>query len=104
MKRVHPLWGPERHQAYTEVALVVCAKGEEERLTEREIIQRLGSDAIEYARQLPHGPDETFQDTFMEDLNRDGIITYDHPTMQYGLGLIGNQLVINFLEEWAGAP
>lgn len=104
MESVHPLWGPERHQAYTEVALVVSAKAEEERLSESGIIQQIGPEAIEYARKLPHGPDETFRDTFMEDLIRDGIITYDHTTGQYSLGSMGDQLVINFLEEWAGNP
>lgn len=104
MKRVHPLWSPNRHQAYTEVALLVCAKGEEEKLTERGIVQRLGGQALEYAHQLPHAPDETFRDTFMEDLHRDDVITYDHTKRQYSLGAMGDVLVINFLEEWAGNP
>lgn len=101
MKKVHPFWSPERHQAYTEVALLVCAKGEEERLTPRSMIQHLGSDALGYVRRLPHGPDETFRDTFEGNLVDDNVVVYDHPKRQYSLGPVGEQLVINFLEEWA---
>lgn len=98
---VNPLWSAERIQAYTEVAIIVCARAKEEPLTERGIIRQLGQEALEYVQQLPHGPDETFRDTLFDDLGRDEIIEFDWQKRHYSLGLTGSMLVTNFLEELA---
>lgn len=104
MEQVHPFWKPKQQQAYAEVALLVCAKGEKEFLTPRQIVQQLGTEAMEYVQTLPCAPDETFRDTFMENLFKDDVIKLDVRTQRYKLGPMGDFLVIKFLDEWAGTP
>jgi hypothetical protein len=99
MESLHPFWSEEQQQAYTEVALVVCAKGGRERLTPRGIVQHLSRDSIRWAGQLSHGHDETFRDTFMSMLHRDRILGYEPSSGKYELGEWGDLLVTKYLEE-----
>lgn len=99
MQRLHPFWSEEQQQAYTEVALVVCAKGEREQLTARKIMGYLSRDSIAWAVQLPHGHDETSRDTLMYMLGRDEIIGYEHTAGRYQLGKWGDLLVTSYLED-----
>lgn len=102
MERVHPFWSEEQQQAYTEAALAVCAKGEEEQITDREMFSLLGPIGKNYARQLPCALDEIPMSTFIDSLVREDVIVPDQSTYGYALGKMGNILVIRFLEEWAG--
>lgn len=100
MESLNPFWSQEQQQAYTEVALIVCAKGSEEKLTSRRILQLLTPDVMEkYVRHLPHGHDETFGDTFVEDILRYGVVSYDSTSDRYQLTTLGDQLVVSFLEN-----
>ena len=96
---MHPFWSDEMQQAFTEAALTVFARGERERLTERVIVTSLSRESIAWARQLPHGHDESFRTTFMDMLQRNKIISYDVGRERYAVDEWGSFLVTEYLEE-----
>jgi hypothetical protein len=100
MNNAHPFWPEAQQQTYTEVALLVCAKGGREILTPREILQGLSPESFEWVSQLPHGHDETFRTTLMHKLLEDEILSHESSfTTRYVLGELGNLLVTNYLEK-----
>lgn len=98
MERLHPFWSKAKHQAYTEAALVVCAR-EKEPPTPRMIIESISQDSRDWCRNLPRSADETYRDTFIEQLTLDEILTFDNSTGHYSLGKWGSLLVNEYLES-----
>lgn len=83
---------------YTEVSLMVYGLGKTEQLTPRFIASHLSKPALEWARGLSHGPDETFRDTLMHMLHNEGVIGWDSIN-GHNLGDLGSALVESYLSS-----
>lgn len=98
MRYQQPAWEPERTRAYTEAALVACARSQQEPLTRGSVLLDLSSDVLRWIRQLPADQGATPEDTFWQSLVHDEVLAYDEENQRYLLGALGSILVTSYLE------